>query len=67
MSPSDFAFESALLFVWLLIGFALVSSLGAAFEWLCGMYQRSRRNRRELLPPPNTRTVVRRRGWNVPL
>jgi len=67
MNSSDVAFEGFLLFVWLLIGFALLSSLGAAAEWLYAIYQRHRRDRREVLPDPHPRTVVRRRGWQVPM
>jgi|LauGreDrversion4_2_1035121.scaffolds.fasta_scaffold17508_7 hypothetical protein len=65
--PADFAFQSALLFVWLLIGFALLATLGAIFEFVLQLYERSRTDDREVLPPPNPRTIVRRRGWNVPL
>lgn len=63
---ADVAFESALLFVSLLIGFAVLSTLGAIFEFVLRLYERSRSDYREVLPPPNPRTIVRRR-WNVPL
>lgn len=66
MNSPDLAFEGLLLFVWLLIGFALLSSLGAIFERLYGMYERNRENR-ELLPPPNVRSQRRARQWRVPL
>lgn len=64
---SDLAFEGLAVFVLLLVGFAILSMIGAAIEYAIARYQHSKRDRRQLLPHPNTRTVVRRRGWQVPM
>lgn len=64
---SDQFFDGFLIFVLLLVGFALLSMVGALVEFLMSMRERTREDKRELLPEPDTRTVVRRRGWNVPL
>jgi hypothetical protein len=64
---SDVFFEGLLTFVLLLVGFAVLSSVAALGEWYMSTRQRRRQAERELLPEPDTRTVVRRRGWQVPM
>jgi hypothetical protein len=64
---NDPIFDGLLMFVLLLVGFALVSSIAALIEWFISVRERNRIDDRELLPEPDTRTVVRRRGWQVPM
>lgn len=64
---SDLAFDGLAVFVLLLIGFAILSMIAAALEYAISRYRHTRPDQRELLPEPNTRTVVRRRGYQVPM
>lgn len=52
-------------FATILVAFGILAGLYAAFEFVLRLLER-RRIERELLPPPNPRAVVRRRGWQVP-
>jgi hypothetical protein len=61
--------EGVLIFSALLVAFGIVATFGAIVERFLNFREMRRRNRRrrEILPEPNTRAVIRRRGWNVPL
>lgn len=67
MSGLDLAFEGALLFVWLLVFFALLSTAAEIAEWAYRRYQQYSRSREDLLPPPNVRSQRRPQQWRVPL
>jgi len=67
VSGPDLAFEGALLFVWLLLAFAAVSTLGELAEWAYRIYRQHRRGRFDVLPPPNVRSQRAPRKWRVPL
>jgi hypothetical protein len=63
------AIEGIVAFSAIFIVFGILAAFGGAIEYLLNLRELRRRNRRrrEILPEPNTRSVVRRRGWNVPL
>jgi len=61
----DTLFAGAVVFVALLFGLAVLCGIAELIERFIDY--RRRNDQRELLPPPNCRAVVRRRGWNVPL
>lgn len=66
----DTVVEGIALFAALLVAFGVVAAFGGVVEYflhLRDVHRRNRRHRREVLPDPHPRTVVRRRGWNVPL
>lgn len=63
------AIEGVVIFSALLVAFGVLAVFGGIVEHLLTLRELRRRNnrRRELLPEPNPRAVIRRRGWNVPL
>jgi hypothetical protein len=63
------AIEGVVIFAALLVAFGVLAVFGGIVEYLLNLRELRRRNshRREILPEPNPRSVIRRRGWNVPL
>lgn len=62
------AIEGVVLFSALLVAFGFLAAFGGIFEFLLNLIEQRRRTRRrrELLPDPHPRSIVRRRGWQVP-
>jgi hypothetical protein len=54
------------LFAALLVGFGIFAFAYAVFELAYQAWRRARRQP-ELLPDPEPRAIVRRRGWQVPM
>lgn len=65
----DTAIEGVVIFSALLVAFGVLAVFGGIVEYFLNLRELRRRNsrRREILPEPNPRSVIRRRGWNVPL
>jgi len=64
----DTAIEGIVAFSAICIVFGILAAFGGAVEYFLNLrdLRRRARRRREILPEPNIRSVVRRR-WNVPL
>jgi hypothetical protein len=65
----DTVIEGIVAFSAIFVVFGILAAVGGAIEYILNLRELRRRNsrRRELLPDPNPRSIVRRRGWNVPL
>jgi hypothetical protein len=65
----DTAIEGIVAFSAICVVFGALAVFGGIVEYFLNLIELRRRNRRrrQILPEPNTRSVIRRRGWNVPL